>query len=268
MLGLLTLLACQPPVEAPEDLGELLLYTFAEFDNDDETYLTATLDGFTNYLLGVDMDGSLTDRAITPPVLTNEDLGTVTPPTGADPNAQVNVAVSALSTATMGQTNDLILEPNQVCITADSSVYYQRTFTTDTDCWADGSCDWLAVSNETRTESVLANVWIDTVGEFRRVTRESDGADVIFGRTWMPEQAVSDDGEASWDQRYTFDLWLPHPTDTGILRMTVMWSSTSFDESLYVGLVKNGLDEAFDNAADYLAGESCSNDRDAEYSRD
>ena len=268
MFGLLSLLACQPPVEAPEELGELLLYTFAEFDNEDDEYLTATLDGFTDYLLSVDMAGDVNARAITPPILTNEDLGSVTPPAGADPQAQVNVAVSALSTASMDQTVGLILDPNQVCITADSSVYYQRSFDTDTACFADGSCDWLEVTNETRTESVLADVWIDTQGEFRRVTREDDGAAVIFGRSWMPEAAVSDDGDNSWDQRYTFDLWLPHPTASSILRMTAMWSSVSFEESLYVGLVKNGLDEAFENAAAFLAGEDCSNDRDAEFTRE
>ncbi len=268
MLGLLSLFACSPPVEAPEELGELLLFTFAEFDNEDDEYLTATLDGFTDFLLGVDMEGDINERAFTPPILTDEDLGTATAPAGADPDEQVNVGVSALSSATMSQTLGLIAEPNQVCITADSSVYYQRTFDTELDCFVDETCDWLEVTNETRTESVLADVWIDTLGEFRRVRREDDDDAVIFGRTWMPEQAVSDDGDNTWDSRYTLDLWLPHPTDATILRMTVMWSSVSFADDLYVGLVKNGLDEAFDNAAAYLAGEECSNDRDAEFTRE
>ncbi|GEM_PF-2455216 len=268
MLGLLSLLACSEPIEAPEELGDLLLYTFAEFDNEDDEYLTATLDGFTDYLLGVDMAGDINARAFTPPKLTDEDLGSVVPPPGADPDLQTNVGVSALSSATMSQTLGLITDPNQVCITSDTSVFYERTFNTDVACFADQSCDWLEVSNETRTESILADVWIDTDGDFRRVVREDDGASVIFGRTWMPEQAVSDDGSETWDQRYTFDLWLPHPTDSTILRMTVMWSSVSINQDLYVAAVKSGLDEAFENAAAFLAGDECKNDRDAEFTRE
>jgi hypothetical protein len=268
MLGLLSLFACSEPIEAPEELGDLLLYTFAEFDNEDDEYLTATLDGFTDYLLSVDMEGDLNDRAFTPPTLNDVDLGSVTPPDGADPALQSNVGMSGLSTATMSQTLGLIGDANQVCITSDTTKFYDRTFDTDLACFIDGSCDWLEVSNETRTESILASVWIDTVGEFRRVVREDDGAAVIFGRTWMPLQAISDDGDETWDQRYTLDLWLPHPTDSSIMRMTVMWSSVSLNEDLYVGAVKSGLNEAFENAAAFLAGEECKNDRDAEFTRE
>ena len=271
MLTLLTLLACEPPVEAPEELGDLLLFTFANFTAEEDDYLLATVDGFQDYLLGVDMEGSTDDRAVTPPFLTTEDLGGAVAPDGADADLQVNVAVSALSTATLAQTRTLIVDPNQVCISADSSVYYQRTFDTDADCFEDGSCDWLEVSNETRTETILADVWIDTQGEYRMVTTEDDQT-VLFGRTWMPAQAVADDGSNSWDQRYTLDLWVPHPTNTGeTLRMTTMWSSVSIsgvNEDLYLILVKGGLDEGFENATAFLAGDECANDRDAEYTRE
>jgi hypothetical protein len=94
---------------------------------------------------------------------------------------------------------------------------------------------------------------------------------MLFGRTWMPEQSVADDGEDTWDQRYTLDLWLPHPTDSTLMRLTSMWSSVSIggvNEDLYVILVKGGLEEAFENASAFLAGDDCKNDRDAEYTRE
>ncbi len=271
MLGLISLFACQPPIEAPEELGELLLFSFANFTQEDDEYLTATLDGFETYLLGLDLTGDVNDRAVTPPLLTEENLGGAPAPAGADPELQVNVAVSAQSTATLSQTLGLIVDPNQVCISADSSVYYQRTFDSDPDCFALETCDTLEVTNETRTETLLADVWLDTQGEFRRVTREDDGASVLFGRTWMPAMAIADDGENTWDQRYSLDLWLPHPSDDGFLRLTAMWSSitmTGVNEDLYATMVKSGVDEAFTNAAAFLAGEECKNERDAEYTRE
>ena len=271
MLTLLTLLACEPPVEAPEELGDLLLFTFANFTAEEDDYLLATVDGYQDYLLGVDMEAPAADRAVTPPILYDEDLGGATAPEGADPDAQLNVAVSASSTATLEQTLSLIVDPNQVCITADTTKYYRRTFDTDPDCFEDQTCSTLEVSNEARTESILADVWLDTQGEFRLVTTEDDQT-VLFGRSWMPDKAIADDGVDSWDQRYTLDLWLPHPTQTGeTLRMTTMWAAVSIATStddLYVAAVISGLDEAFENAAAFLAGEECKNDRDAEYTRE
>ncbi len=271
MFAISLLLACEPPVEAPEELGELLLFTYANFNAEEDDYLLATVDGFQDYLLGVDMEASSADRAVTPPILTDEDLGGATAPASADSAVQVNVAVSALSNATLSQALSLIVDSNQVCISADSSVYYHRTFDTDADCFEDQTCSTLEVSNETRTESILADVWIDTQGEFRLVTSEDDQT-VLFGRTWMPNQAIADDGENTWDQRYSLDLWLPHPTNTGeTLRMTTMWSSVTINnvtDDFYAGLVTSGLDEAFDNAAAFLAGEECKNDRDAEFTRE
>lgn len=261
-------IGCKPPIEAPADLNELALYMYANFSNEGTDELAAASLNLEAILAPLDYEANTDDRSWSLDTLTELDMGNVSPTPGADIELQVPVAVAGMFTGTMDDAVGLILDTNQVCIGADGYVYYERSLDVGGDCWGDGSCELLEVTNVARYESALANVWLREQMVSRHVELE-DGRMAIIEQGWMEEQFTSDNGNATWDQRYGLDFYLPL-TDGGseMYRFFAFWSSADIPgvgEDIYANLAVSGIDEGFDNESAFLAGEECSNDRDAEY---
>jgi hypothetical protein len=261
-------MGCKPPVEAPADLNELALYMYANFDNEGTDELAAASLNLEAILAGLDYEGDIDDRSWSLDTLTELDMGTVTPTPGAEIDAQVPVAVAGMFQGSLEEQIDLILDTNQVCIGADGYVYYERRLDVGGDCWGDASCELLEVTNVARYESALANVWLREQMVSRHVELE-DGRMAIVEQGWMEEQFTSDNGNATWDQRYGLDFYLPL-TEGGseMYRFFAFWSSADIPgvgEDIYANLAVSGIDEGFANESAFLAGEECSNDRDGDY---
>lgn len=261
------LAACTPPVEAPAELGDLTLYFFQNFNAEGEE-LAVGASSLEEYLLGLDLEGDVDGRAVTLPQLTEEYLGDVSGPAGMDTSLQVPVAVSGISANDLDAALGLMTDTNQVCIASNSYKYYDRQFDTDSSCFVDGSCSTISSTNTIRYESILANVWFWETQDFRRVDLD-DGRTVVFKRGVMSEEFPSDNGSATWMQRFGMDIFMPEAGDTGrIYRFLAFWSAVDLPgigDDTYSNLVKNGIEEGFDNEDAFTAGEECSNDRDAEY---
>ena len=261
------LIACEPPVEAPEETGELTRYLFANFGSETGDELAAGAVNLESYLATVDLTAEDKDRAVTLPELTADDLGGAVAPDGVEADAQVPVGVTNQSVNDVDAALTLITDPNQVCIANNSYVYYRRTFDGDTGCFVDGSCTQLTATAEIRYESLLAKIWIDETQEFRRVDLE-DGRVAVYQRGWIDQSFLSDNEESSWDQRYTLNVWIPDADDTSkTWRFLAFWSSVQMPlitDDAYANLVVEGIDEGFVNEDAFLAGEECSNDRDYE----
>lgn len=256
-----TLAGCKAPVEAPEALGDVALFLYANFDGDDEV-LAAGLANLDAFLGTQDLAAGLPERSVTLPLLDGVNLGVVTGPEGVDAAVQVPIGVFAESPNALEDHIGLVADPNQICIASDSTVFAERTFLTPVACFVDGSCPRVDTSNETRTETIIADVWIDIFGDYRRVPLE-DGREALVARGWIEDVFLADGGNNSWDQRYTLDVWLP--TEAGTTRRFYgMWSSATLGigDDVYASLVKSGLDEYFANADGMIAGEECGNDRD------
>lgn len=264
--GILLFTACNPPVEAPEELGDLLLYLYSNFEADTDDELIAGADRMEEYLLSIDLEADVDDRAVTPPLLTDDYLGDITKPENADPEKQVPVALSAISANGLDDAYTLITDSNQVCIANDSYVYYQRDFTTDTACFVDGSCNTLSTFATIRYESFIAKVWFEEHQEFRQVELD-DGRTVIYQKSWSDQQYESDNGSSTWDQRFAINVWIPNEDDQ-VMRHLSFWSSVTIPgvgDDVIASLTKDALEEGFHNEDAFLAGEDCANDRDAEY---
>lgn len=266
----LSVVACKPPPEAPAEVTELSAYLFREFDAEDEEVLAVGVQNLEAILAEKDMTADLNDRAVTLTVLQGEDLGGITPPAGIDAAAQVPVAVWASSTHGLTDHKALVSDPNQICIASDSTVYQSRAFTTDLACWESGECRWIDTTNEVRTETALADVWMDILADYRLVAL-ADGRDAMISRGLMPEQYLADGGNNSWDQRYTVDVWIPGADGAApTLRYYAMWSSVTLGgvgDDIYANLVKSGLDEYYVNTDAWIDGTACDNDRDRAYDR-
>lgn len=263
----LAAVACTPPPEAPADLGENSLFMFQHFEEAD--HLVAAAAVVEDYLLNdvEDLSGSPSDRAVSPPILTEEYWGGITGPSGISADDQVPVAMPGESIHGMDVALESVFETNHVCIESDTTVYYQRAFLEGEDCFPD-DCAIIRTKNEIRKESFLAKVWYDSYKDFHYVELD-DGRMALFARGWIDQSYPGDSGSTSWDQLYTVEAWIPRADDnTKTLRYYAMWSSVSgIDAGLYRSAVVGGLAEGMENSDAFYSNEECSNDRDAEYER-
>jgi hypothetical protein len=212
----------------------------------------------------LDLTGSLGDRSFTPPILTDEFKGGVTGPDVAA-EEQVPVSVAGMSRHDLDTNLGLVGETNQVCIESNTTVFYERTFTTDEACFLDGSCDTLSTENEVKKENLLAKVWYDVFKDYRTVEL-TDGRQAMLARSWTEEVFLGENGSNSFDQTYAIEVWIPDATDASqTRRYYTFWSSVTLggvDDAFYATLVEGGLDEGYQNADNFVDGELCGNDRD------
>lgn len=264
----LLLVACaKAPVEAPAELGELGLFLFQHFEDEDPAELQAGLLNLVPFLEAEDLSLDAKDRAVTMPVLDGPSLGGLSIPAGAAAEDQIPVALAGRSVHALDDQRALAVEPNQVCIESESTVWAGRTFLSDEGCFADGSCDTLETLTEVRKENFLAKVWYDMYKDYRAFELEDEEGNVtraIVGRAWIDEVSPGDGGSSSWDQLFHLDVSLEDGGET--LRWFSMWSSitlTGLTDDAYANLVIDGIADAYTFGDEFIAGDiqSCPNDR-------
>ena len=188
----LSLIACgPPPVEAPKEIGELGAFLFKNFENEDPTEMAAGLIELRAFLQSQDVTAEDPfARALSMPVLQGEDLGSLSIPDGADAEKQVNVALPGLSRHTPEGSKVLHVEPNQVCIESDTTLYASREVLSGGDCWVDGGCDSLQTKTAVYKRNFLAEVWYDQFKDYRvyTLTEEDESTtEVVVGRAWIDQ---------------------------------------------------------------------------------
>ena len=285
---------CAKTLDKPEgDLSEVLQLIFRDgnpADEEAEDRLLGAIarldeDEFPRY----DLTGSVNSRTVAPAILTEEFRDGFAVPTGltgtdwdkcqggspdedcteVSENDQLPVAVFGESAHDLTTHLDLIADTNQACIGSDSTKFAEKTWTTDVDCFVDGSCNTATSTTETRTKTIIAKVWLDINNDYFR-TELPDGREVVVSRGWTDKIFWSDSCSQSWDQRFTLDIWLPDADDDSkTRRLYTMWSSANIsgvEDDFYVSLVKGGIQESYDNADSFADGDTCG-DRDNENTR-
>ncbi|MFT7519697.1 MAG: hypothetical protein ACI9MC_001840 [Kiritimatiellia bacterium] len=275
---------CSKELDKPEgDLSEVLRLVFRDGNPTDEAtedLLKGALarldeDEFPRY----DLNASVNDRTVSPDKLTADYRGGFELPpgmtgdkfdncTGDDPSGdcaevsednQLPVGVFGISKHGLEANMTALSEDNQACIASNTSKYSMKTWE-NKDCFFDGSCNSASSVSEVRTESLIANVWLDIHNDYFR-TELPDGREVVLSRGWTEKVWWSDKCTQSWDQRFTIDIWIPDADDAGkTKRLFVMWSSvniTGVSEKFYTGLVKDGSAEGMDNTDAFIDGETC-----------
>lgn len=286
LLATLALLSgCTPPVPLESaSLRDVIPRLFSDFDGGEGT---ESLDVLVEVLereleeADVDLDGELVQRQFTlynpeeenPDFkpLGNDQLGGATPPPGTDPADQIAVVNFGRSRQDFATNLEVLLEKNQVCIESNTTVYYDRTYTSDEAAFASGSADVLTSTNEVRKElSFLAAGWYDLFKDFRRVTL-SDGREGVVGRSWI-EEVYEGDGGGIFSQTYTSEAWIDDGAG-GALRMYAFWGEIDIGLSTVAmrDLIADSLEQGFirgDNFADDAdPTDYCSQPRDRAYTR-
>ncbi len=252
------------PVEAPKELGELGLFLFQHFEDEESAELEAGFRNLVDYLDGVDMTLDAKDRAVTMPVLQGADLGDLAIPDGADPEKQVPVAIAGVSEHPLDDQRVLMLDPVQTCIESSTTVWAGREFPTDPDCFERADCERLETTTAVRKDSFIAKVWYDQFKTYREL--EVDDLHVIAGRAWTDRVFPGDGSANSWDQLFHLDVYIADGPRT--LRWFSMWSSisvTGLGDDLFSQMVISGLEEALIYGDERIEGvqESCPHDRSA-----
>lgn len=283
-IALLWLVGCgKPPVEAPEDLGQLGLFLFQHFDDEDPTGMNDGLLQLRDYIQSTDLTQDPKDSAVTMPILSGDFLDGHAIPAGVEASAQIPVALSGISAHSLDDQMPLVFTENQVCIESDTTVHAMRTFLTDTACFEQGitGCVELQVSQEVFKKNALAQVWYDQFKNYRWFDLEEEDGTVtraLFGRSWNDDRFVGEatiGDEASWDQLYHLDAFIENPDDPETtLRWFSLWSSVvipGIGDNDYAGLVKAGIAQALEFGDEFISGtptdDYCSLDVDAEFTR-
>jgi hypothetical protein len=262
--------ACQTAVEAPATLEGALKSTFTNFETEDVRVLQVAVVKMMEEMEAFNLtDEDSLARAVSPSALTHEELGGVTPPPDTDPADQVPVALFGQSVHDFDANRTLAGEPNQVCIESNSTKFYARTFTTDEACFVDGTCEFLRTTNEVRKENIIAKAWYDLFKDYRAFELE-DGTRVVLSRSWIEEVFFGDGGGNSFSQTFTTEAWIDDGDKTD--RMYTMWAEINIGlgDDIMEGQIRDGLDEGFFNADQFLSDDlsECGADRERAYDRD
>lgn len=251
------------------ELGDLLRETFrdADFDEADDDAveaLQARLLQLEQEMLPLVDAEDLRERALEAPDLTAEYLDGLPQPPDTNLEDQTPTVNFYRSSHNLQAHLGVMADTNQNCLGSDSTVWADRRWTGNEDCFFDGSCQHATAEATSRTENILAKVWIDSFSDFHRLTLPLEDGDkeVVLSRGWIAEIFEGDGGGAEWRQRYVLDVFIPDGDTT--LRAYAFWSEAKIPgvgDDLYVSQVKSGVEENFLNVDAFLDGEICE-DRD------
>jgi len=256
-LPLLALVGCSPPPEAPEELDDLLLFLFAEYDNEDPRAmedgvlnLRAFLDGIAADDLA--LDASYDARLWQPTLLTADHYGSADPWSGADPTGQLPVMLATISAFSPAEHAALIPMVDQTPIESSSSNVYDRTIDGDADAFLAGDVDVLMTSNSIHRQNLLLDLFYDAPKQFRWVT--TDAGDALVTRSWIQQQFTGVEGTNTLDQFNSVEVMIP--IDGGSYQTTTLWGQTTLspavDDTILINTVRNGMQESFENSEAHL----------------
>lgn len=254
--------ACTPLPEAPTDLGELSLYLFANFDDEDPLVMVAGTANLLQFLEDFEADGDLAPdsdeqaRSWTLPLLEEGDFGGAPHWDGANAWDQLPVALAYRSAYGGAEHAPLVGLADQTPLESESSQSYDRTFDTDFDCWLAGDCEVVETTNAIhRNSSNVLEVIYTAYKDYRWVELPDDGGTAVVARSWTTDQY--NDVNAAHHMDFFSNMEVTIPSGDGAVRYNALWGAVVFDppmnETLLENLVRDGLEEGFDNTDAYLA---------------
>lgn len=262
--------ACrEAPPEAPTDLGELSTFLFDEIDNEDTAAAALGASNLRDFLLAfeagttadqdaavsLEADGAREDRTWSLPILEPAATGGSPLPATADTSRQLPAGVAVRSAYGAQRHVDLIALNDQVPVEPESSAAYDREFTSDLDCFLDGSCARLSALDTVHRSNLLIDVWYDQQHEWLAV--DMDEGRAVLARTWIDLEAQEEGGGATIEQWSSLVVHLEDGAET--LRFTAVWGSSSLNDTLQhdflINQVCDGVEEGYEDTEAYLAAE-------------
>lgn len=284
-LMLVSIVGCKPP---PQDADELFntsaVFVLTDFEGSAAELADAVRTLEEVIYNSVDLGASGTqNRALTPRNLTEEDVEGIETNHERAPEDNLAVSLAAAAPHDIDDHRWLPLLEEQVLVEPYSPNQYIREFVDGTEeCWAERQCDILRTQNNIIKENALMTVRYDLEKQYRWVdlnlpeprggqepVNEGEPRWAFVSRSWSPDSAPGESGNATIQQSYSMELWLPRDgggflrdgpdpetgfTDDssggGIVRLMTTWAETDlgFDpgENAVIGTTRQGMDKIFD----------------------
>ena len=271
-LALIALSGCRIPDPAPEEIDEIVQFGFSRYAADEDDLNDRTLaDAAENLTLwwGENIEGNELFTASDETELRPEDLETLDPPSSAaDSEALLGVMVGRVTDCTLEDIDRIYFIDDQGGLFPDNYVSYERTRTSDFDCFPAGECEeitWDAdIVQETQVLATTVTREFTLGSGLRQVAAvPAEGTDEIvearFSRTWMLDPAVLTPTIANSDFRQNYQLEIMTPFDGGIIHLYGMWTDLRSDldtsASIFVNGYIDGLAETLDALEEHCRAE-------------
>ncbi|MEM6927213.1 MAG: hypothetical protein AAF602_09805 [Myxococcota bacterium] len=215
----LFVLACSPPPDAPEEFEALSAYLFEQMGVDDERALEAGVANLGTWIAG-NLDGSKEGYGVE--LLSQVALDALEGGIEREADKLVGGAVATVSTATIDQLVEALLQDDQVSIYPDTYDSFVRVYRDGgtVECFLSGACTELVADGDsvTRlpfginlTSSYTAQyVWVDG----------PEGEPVLLTRSWLKEPSTST--LLRLEQQFFLSVNLR--TDDGLVRVQGVWA--------------------------------------------
>ncbi len=221
--------ACRPaPPEAPTEIDELIHFFLQQVDGEDPELVG---DGVENLAEIYTTSSSVEDGLASGQVssVTQAEFDALED-MAWEPDPSLTVGVYTLRTVdcSLEQMVSVYLEPDQMALFPDNYVDYVRTFDTDAECFADGSCDvvdYHSLNTDKLAGFEMVYTMVTRLRRFRYMG-EGEGEDeqqVILGRNVMPEPAEESVNAGGFEQGYHIEAHIPWEGDQ-VLHLYGLWN--------------------------------------------
>lgn len=235
---------------APTEMTDIVRYMFDNFE--DPEALGAAIDNLDPWM----QENATSEEAIDGyrlDPLTEDDVKTITPPSGAQVADLLGAAGGNASAFDLDAQADHIVLKDQV---AFNSKYdqYDRRFVGGTTASGFRAGDPLRTINEVMTTSFGVTIPYTLYKDYRWVESEN-GILSIVARSWIEKKGCNEAGNNCLLQSYSIDHF--HGDGSETLRLTATWSQvetiiTLGDDLLIDGLA-DGLQDTFESTEAYLS---------------
>lgn len=255
---------CRVPDPAPVELDDIVHFGFSRYAADEDDLNDRTLadvaENLTQWWANNDIDDLEGFEATDDTRLTQEDLDTLSPvPEVMDGEAAIGVIVGRRTDCTLQDIDRLYLNDDQGSLFPDNYVSYDRTRTSEFDCFQSGDCEEATWTTDiVQEQQVLGTITYEftLASGIRQVDAvPADGSlgdptvQARLSRTWMLEPAVLTPSIADFRQSYQLEIMTPW--NGGIIHMYGMWTELQSDalnteSAIFINSYIDGLRDTLD----------------------
>jgi hypothetical protein len=222
----LTLAACRPPPEAPEDLHELAAYLYEHAWDEDQEALVVGLEQLTTWLEGNEdlayegyEVGSLSEAAVD--ALDEQDRTTA---------EMVGLSLTRLSRHPVEDSTWALVSVDQSEIYPGTFKDYEREYLSGPDCFVDQGCARMEAREDLHSEFAggLLETWSTAHNQY--VWAELEAGRAMVHRNWQVDPPEVSTDLMKVDEQTYLNLFVPG--SAGAWRLQAQWTVYSDDNSM------------------------------------